>query len=187
MNVLEGENCTRRSRSSLTRNKPWKAAGCRYVAIELSSSIHFCVWRCPIWRHLRSNLRLFDYFGMNERTPATAPATAMPPSRIGVRSSTWTSGRRGEGDPCGRGPRTDVVCFFWPLSLVSARVSSTWIGRALTAAAVLSVLWWWQRCELGKPWPLSVVAGLVMTTMLVPVGIAYAEASGVPGINGLKP
>ena len=29
------------------------------------------------------------------------------------------------------------------------------------------------------------VAGLVMTTMLVPVGIAYAEASGLPGINGL--
>jgi high affinity sulfate transporter 1 len=31
----------------------------------------------------------------------------------------------------------------------------------------------------------DVVAGLVMTTMLVPVGIAYAEASGVPGIHGL--
>jgi high affinity sulfate transporter 1 len=31
----------------------------------------------------------------------------------------------------------------------------------------------------------DVTAGLVMTTMLVPVGIAYAEASGVPGINGL--
>lgn len=29
------------------------------------------------------------------------------------------------------------------------------------------------------------VAGLVMTTMLVPVGIAYAQASGVPGITGL--
>lgn len=28
-------------------------------------------------------------------------------------------------------------------------------------------------------------AGLVLTTMLVPVGIAYAEASGVPGICGL--
>jgi len=28
----------------------------------------------------------------------------------------------------------------------------------------------------------DLVAGLVMTTMLVPVGIAYAEASGVPGI-----
>jgi high affinity sulfate transporter 1 len=31
----------------------------------------------------------------------------------------------------------------------------------------------------------DIVAGLVMTTMLVPVGIAYAEASGVPGISGL--
>jgi len=31
----------------------------------------------------------------------------------------------------------------------------------------------------------DLMAGLVMTTMLVPVGIAYAEASGVPGINGL--
>src|SRR5688500_5949558 len=29
------------------------------------------------------------------------------------------------------------------------------------------------------------VAGLVLTTMLVPVGIAYAVASGVPGIYGL--
>jgi high affinity sulfate transporter 1 len=31
----------------------------------------------------------------------------------------------------------------------------------------------------------DVVAGLVLTTMLVPVGLAYAVASGVPGINGL--
>src|SRR5215470_1781596 len=31
----------------------------------------------------------------------------------------------------------------------------------------------------------DLIAGLVMTTMLVPVGIAYAEASGVPGIFGL--
>jgi high affinity sulfate transporter 1 len=31
----------------------------------------------------------------------------------------------------------------------------------------------------------DLVAGLVLTTMLVPVGIAYAEASGVPGIHGL--
>jgi high affinity sulfate transporter 1 len=31
----------------------------------------------------------------------------------------------------------------------------------------------------------DLVAGLVMTTMLVPVGIAYAEASGLPGITGL--
>lgn len=31
----------------------------------------------------------------------------------------------------------------------------------------------------------DVVAGLVLTTMLVPVGIAYAAASGVPGVYGL--
>src|SRR4029079_12023038 len=33
--------------------------------------------------------------------------------------------------------------------------------------------------------PKDATAGLVLTTMLVPVGIAYATASGVPGINGL--
>src|ERR1700747_3592106 len=31
----------------------------------------------------------------------------------------------------------------------------------------------------------DVVAGVVLVTMLVPVGIAYAVASGVPGIYGL--
>jgi high affinity sulfate transporter 1 len=33
--------------------------------------------------------------------------------------------------------------------------------------------------------PHDLIAGLVLTTMLVPVGIAYAVASGVPGIHGL--
>ncbi|MEX5350443.1 SulP family inorganic anion transporter [Pseudomonas juntendi] len=33
--------------------------------------------------------------------------------------------------------------------------------------------------------PRDLVAGLVLTAMLVPVGIAYAQASGVPGIHGL--
>src|SRR6185295_6907782 len=33
--------------------------------------------------------------------------------------------------------------------------------------------------------PHDVFAGLVLATMLVPVGIAYAEASGLPGIYGL--
>src|ERR1700746_2014470 len=33
--------------------------------------------------------------------------------------------------------------------------------------------------------PRDVTAGLVLATMLVPVGIAYALASGVPGIYGL--
>jgi high affinity sulfate transporter 1 len=33
--------------------------------------------------------------------------------------------------------------------------------------------------------PRDIAAGLVLTSMLIPVGIAYAEASGVPGIYGL--
>ena len=52
----------------------------------------------------------------------------------------------------------------------------------------------WQRwlpglatlCNYQASWlPRDLAAGLVLTTMLVPVGIAYAEASGVPGIYGL--
>jgi high affinity sulfate transporter 1 len=40
--------------------------------------------------------------------------------------------------------------------------------------------------EYRRAWlPHDVVAGTVLATMLVPVGIAYAVASGVPGINGL--
>jgi len=33
--------------------------------------------------------------------------------------------------------------------------------------------------------PHDVIAGLVLTSMLVPVGVAYAEAAGLPGIYGL--
>lgn len=55
----------------------------------------------------------------------------------------------------------------------------------------------WQRCQRWLPglqtlrtyepaWLRhDLAAGLVLTTMLVPAGIAYAEASGVPGIYGL--
>src|SRR5690348_1400384 len=40
--------------------------------------------------------------------------------------------------------------------------------------------------EYQAGWLLNdLAAGLVLTTMLVPVGIAYAEASGIPGIYGL--
>src|ERR1051325_1420921 len=40
--------------------------------------------------------------------------------------------------------------------------------------------------EYQAAWlPRDVIAGLVLATMLVPVGIAYAVASGVPGIYGL--
>ncbi|HSB98151.1 MAG TPA: SulP family inorganic anion transporter, partial [Spongiibacteraceae bacterium] len=52
----------------------------------------------------------------------------------------------------------------------------------------------WQRWLPGlqmirayqPAWLISdISAGLVLTSMLVPVGIAYAVASGVPGIYGL--
>src|ERR1700730_3381035 len=52
----------------------------------------------------------------------------------------------------------------------------------------------WMRClpglialrEYQAGWlPNEIVAGLVLATMLIPVGMAYAEASGVPGIYGL--
>src|ERR1041384_6269433 len=40
--------------------------------------------------------------------------------------------------------------------------------------------------EYQAAWfPRDVMAGLVLAAMLVPVGIAYALASGVPGIYGL--
>ena len=43
----------------------------------------------------------------------------------------------------------------------------------------------WLRHYPAAWWRHDVAAGLVLTTMLVPVGIAYAVASGVPGIHGL--
>ncbi|MCY1281289.1 putative sulfate transporter [compost metagenome] len=54
---------------------------------------------------------------------------------------------------------------------------STWL-RWLPG---LQLLYRYQPRWLGH----DLVAGLVLTSMLVPVGIAYAEASGVPGIYGL--
>jgi high affinity sulfate transporter 1 len=49
---------------------------------------------------------------------------------------------------------------------------------------------WLPGVQALRQYPLrwlvnDLTAGLVLTTMLVPVGIAYAEASGVPGICGL--
>src|SRR5262249_42347666 len=45
----------------------------------------------------------------------------------------------------------------------------------------LQILTEYQATWFGR----DLMAGLVLTAMLVPVGIAYAVASGVPGINGL--
>ena len=62
------------------------------------------------------------------------------------------------------------------------------------ARPVSSIAYGWQRWLPGlqalrnyrAAWlARDLTAGLVLTTMLIPVGIAYAEASGVPGIYGL--
>jgi len=64
------------------------------------------------------------------------------------------------------------------------------ITRPATQANLTGWIRWFPGLNTVRRYKSSwlrhdLVAGLVMTTMLVPVGIAYAEASGVPGINGL--
>jgi high affinity sulfate transporter 1 len=61
---------------------------------------------------------------------------------------------------------------------------------ARAAADERSWLWWLPGLRTllryEPPWLMQdLVAGLVLATMLVPVGIAYAVASGLPGICGL--
>src|SRR4051812_40237993 len=61
---------------------------------------------------------------------------------------------------------------------------------AIAADAGASLLNWVPGVQTLRGYRLSwlrndVVAGIVLSTMLVPVGIAYAVASGVPAINGL--
>jgi MFS superfamily sulfate permease-like transporter len=78
----------------------------------------------------------------------------------------------------------------------------TWIN-VVTAALVMRSAMDTMSGRQRKPWtrwlpgleslpryqaaslPHDIFAGLVLATMLVPVGIAYAEASGLPGIYGL--
>lgn len=61
-----------------------------------------------------------------------------------------------------------------PSLLVERRGWSRWIPG-------LRMLWYYEPSWFRHDF----LAGLVLTAMLVPVGIAYAEASGVPGIYGL--
>lgn len=74
----------------------------------------------------------------------------------------------------------------FPCGSIVTSQNSRWslmFGQARWIAALpgLSVLRRYEVAWLGH----DVVAGLVLATMLVPVGIAYAVASGLPGINGL--
>lgn len=63
-------------------------------------------------------------------------------------------------------------------------------GEASEAKPATGWLRWLPGVQMLRQYeaawlPHDLAAGLVLTTMLVPVGIAYAEASGVPGIYGL--
>jgi high affinity sulfate transporter 1 len=73
---------------------------------------------------------------------------------------------------------------------LSHSVESAGVTRASIQANRTGWIRWFPGLNIVRQYQSSylrqdIVAGLVMTTMLVPVGIAYAEASGVPGINGL--
>jgi high affinity sulfate transporter 1 len=59
----------------------------------------------------------------------------------------------------------------------SAADRSGWLRWLPGILTLRHYRWSWLRHDI--------VAGIVLTTMLVPVGIAYAVASGVPGIYGL--
>jgi len=63
------------------------------------------------------------------------------------------------------------------MSVCGRTGGESWLRWLPGLRVMRSYQWAWLRHD--------VVAGLVLTTMLVPVGIAYAEASGVPGIHGL--
>ncbi len=53
--------------------------------------------------------------------------------------------------------------------------------RSISWPPGLNLIWRYEAAWL----PHDVFAGIVLATMLVPVGIAYAVASGLPGIYGL--
>ena len=64
------------------------------------------------------------------------------------------------------------------------------IARPQKDAGQLGWIGWLPGLKILREYQLAwlrhdIMAGLVLTTMLVPVGIAYAVASGVPGIYGL--
>src|SRR3954471_16396073 len=67
-----------------------------------------------------------------------------------------------------------------PISVAASQTSlhqRRWLGRVPGLQTLLSYDAAWLRND--------VTAGIVLSTMLVPVGIAYAVASGVPAIYGL--
>ena len=65
-------------------------------------------------------------------------------------------------------------------------------GKLVTDSSAPARTWteWLPGIQMLREYRLAwlrndLMAGIVLSTMLIPVGIAYAVASGVPAINGL--
>jgi hypothetical protein len=70
------------------------------------------------------------------------------------------------------------------------RPAPGYVARPRAAAEQIGWMRWLPGLQTLRQYQVAwlrhdILAGLVLTTMLVPVGIAYAVASGVPGIYGL--
>jgi high affinity sulfate transporter 1 len=101
------------------------------------------------------------------------PANLPPPRQAGARTVPPADGRNVQGGPNARsGANQDVMSVACEIGHEAA-----WLRRM----PGLSLLLQYEAAWLGH----DIVAGLVLATMLVPVGIAYAVASGLPGIYGL--
>src|SRR5882672_685268 len=115
---------------------------------------------------------------MHRSTVAASASSCTSTAFIRLCDSSPPSNPRASGcRRCPRGSASNIKngdC----MTAVSAAKTTHGLMRWLPGLQIL------QRYEAA--WlPQDLIAGLVLTTMLVPVGIAYAVASGVPGIYGL--
>ncbi len=103
----------------------------------------------------------------------THPVKPPPPGRMGATTVPPADGSRAAGGHEARSAGTQDA------TSAARRISHD--AEWLHWMPGLSTLLRYETAWLGH----DVVAGLVLATMLVPVGIAYAVASGLPGICGL--
>ncbi len=103
----------------------------------------------------------------------TRPVNPLPSSPMGVPTVPPADGRNASSGHAARSTRTRDA--------TSAARGISHRAEWLRWVPGLSTLLRYEAAWLGH----DVVAGLVLATMLVPVGIAYAVASGLPGICGL--
>ena len=108
-----------------------------------------------------------------------------------VRSASWAAAAEAENGPPRR-PLERATCPRTRADRCRLTSPSPPVGGMRTRTSRQRPGWlrWLPGLQLLRHYPAAwwrhdMAAGLVLTTMLVPVGIAYAVASGVPGIHGL--